>query len=136
MNENLHACICFLSHVSHISHGGTVLCVALCTLCEPFDAVLHSVCAALDLKPTFSYAACKKPAQVGHQMRLQLNCDVNQCTPHLLPSRQMAHPFVPHMQRVRALDAYLHTWFHACRQCSFIKEDVVSICSFRLLLII
>lgn len=135
MNENLHACICFLSHVPHLSQGGTVLCV-VCTLCEPFDAVVHSVCAALDLKPIFSYTARKKPAQVGHQMRLQLNCDVNQCAPHLLASRQMAHPFVPHMQLVRALDTYLHTRFHACRQLSFIKEDVVSIWSFRSLLII
>lgn len=56
--------------------------------------------------------------------------------PYLLASRQMAHPFVPHMQLVRALDAYLHTRFHACRQRSFIKEDVVSIWSFRSLLII
>lgn len=129
MNEKLHACICFLSYVSHISRGGSleVLCVALWTLCEPFDAVLHSMCAALDLKPTFSYTVCKKPAQVGHQMRFQLNCDINQCTPHLRASRQMAHPFVPHMQLVRALDAYLHTRFHACRQRSSIEEDVVSI---------
>lgn len=109
-------------------------CVWRCVLCV--SPLMHSVCAALELKPTFSYTARKKPAQVGHQMRLQLNCDVNQCAHHLLASRQMALPFVPHMQLVRFLDAYLHARFHACRRRSFIKEDVVSIWSFRLLLII
>lgn len=121
--------ICFLSHVPHISQGGTAMCVAFYTQCEPFDAVSHSLCAALDWS-LCSATQCARNQQVG---RWDLSWIVTLTSAPARPSvNTMVHyfVFVPDMQPVMGSNANLHTThFHTYRGCSSVGEVVGNIWS-------